>query len=116
LNRQRFSEPRSLKIQTSTAPNSSSCACERESARPQGHANALHIVAAADQTFAADPNGQGNVVAVRGVQRPAQIVDYRSIGSTPIFLASALALGGYRRAGPHVGVIGFDDGDGIWPY
>jgi hypothetical protein len=59
----------------------------------QGHANALHIVAAADQTFAADPNGQGNVVAVRGVQRPAQIVDYRSIGSTPIFLASALALG-----------------------
>jgi hypothetical protein len=58
-----------------------------------GHANALHIVAAADQTFAADPNGQGNVVAVRGVQRPAQIVDYRSIGSTPIFLASALALG-----------------------
>jgi hypothetical protein len=59
----------------------------------QGHANALHIVAAADQTFAADPNGQGSVVAVRGVQRPAQIVDYRSIGSTPIFLASALALG-----------------------
>jgi hypothetical protein len=58
-----------------------------------GHANALHIVAAADQTFAADPNGQGNVVAVRGVQRPAQIVDYRSVGSTPIFLASALALG-----------------------
>jgi hypothetical protein len=59
----------------------------------QGHANALHIVAAADRTFAADPNGQGNVVAVRGVQRPAQIVDYRSIGSTPVFLAAALALG-----------------------
>lgn len=59
----------------------------------QGHANALHIVAAADQTFAADPNGQGNVVAVRGVQRPAQIVDYRSVGSTPVFLAAALALG-----------------------
>jgi hypothetical protein len=59
----------------------------------QGHTNALHIVAAANQTFAADPNGQGNVVAVRGVQRPAQIVDYRSVGSTPVFLASALALG-----------------------
>jgi hypothetical protein len=59
----------------------------------QGHANALHIAAAADQTFAADPNGQGNVVAVRGVQRPAQIVDYRSVGSTPVLLASALALG-----------------------
>jgi len=59
----------------------------------QGHANALHIVTAADQTFAADPNGQGNVVAVRGVQRPAQIVDYHSVGSTPVFLAAALALG-----------------------
>ena len=58
-----------------------------------GYANALHIVAAADQTFAADPNGQGNVVSVRGVQRPAQIVDYRSIGSTPVYLAAALALG-----------------------
>jgi ABC-type lipoprotein release transport system permease subunit len=33
------------------------------------------------------------VVSVSGVQRPAQIVDYRSVGSTPIFLASALALG-----------------------
>ncbi|MGC2487012.1 MAG: FtsX-like permease family protein [Acidimicrobiales bacterium] len=59
----------------------------------QGHANALHIVAAANQTFAADPNGQGNVVSLRGVQRPAQIVDYRSVGSTPVLLASALALG-----------------------
>jgi hypothetical protein len=59
----------------------------------QGHSDARHIAAAADQTFAADPNGQGNVVAVRGVQRPAQIVDYRSIGSTPVFLAAALALG-----------------------
>jgi hypothetical protein len=59
----------------------------------QGRANALHIVAAANKTFAADPNGQGNVVSLEGVQRPAQIVDYRSIGSIPIYLASALALG-----------------------
>jgi hypothetical protein len=59
----------------------------------QGRANALHIVAAANQTFAADPNGQGNVVSLSGVQRPAQIVDYRSVGSTPVFLAAALALG-----------------------
>jgi hypothetical protein len=59
----------------------------------QGHADALRIAAAADQTFAADPNGEGNVVTVLGVQRPAQIVDYHSTGSTPIYLASALALG-----------------------
>jgi len=32
-------------------------------------------------------------VSVLGVQRPAQIVDYRSVGSTPVYLAAALALG-----------------------
>jgi hypothetical protein len=63
------------------------------SQRGAGPRQRTHIVAAADRTFAADPNGQGNVVAVRGVQRPAQIVDYRSVGSTPVFLAAALALG-----------------------
>jgi ABC-type lipoprotein release transport system permease subunit len=30
---------------------------------------------------------------VLGVQRPAQIVDYRSIGATPVLLATGLALG-----------------------
>jgi hypothetical protein len=59
----------------------------------QGRANMRQIAAAANRTFAADPNGQGNVVSVRGVQRPAQIVDYRSAGLTPVFLAAALALG-----------------------
>ena len=43
--------------------------------------------------FAADPNAAGNDVTVLGVQRPAQIVNYRSIGSTPVILAVGLAVG-----------------------
>ena len=36
---------------------------------------------------------------VYGVQHPAQIVNYRTMGSTPTLLAGALALGSVRRAG-----------------
>ncbi len=35
----------------------------------------------------------GDNVTVLGVQRPAQIVNYRSIGSTPVILAVGLAAG-----------------------
>jgi hypothetical protein len=58
-----------------------------------GRANLERVAAAANTTFAHDPNGTGNYVTVLSVQRPAQIVDYRSIGTTPIFLAGALAAG-----------------------
>jgi hypothetical protein len=51
------------------------------------------VARSADKLFAADPNGANNAVAVLGVQRPAQIVNYRSIGSTPVILAAGLALG-----------------------
>ena len=51
------------------------------------------IANAADKVFAADPNATGNNVTVLGVQRPAQIVNYRSIGSTPVILAVGLAVG-----------------------
>jgi hypothetical protein len=37
--------------------------------------------------------GQPDAVMVSGVQHPAQIVNYRSIGSTPAVLAGSLALG-----------------------
>jgi hypothetical protein len=47
----------------------------------------------ANETFDKDPNGFGNTVTVLGVQRPAQIVDYRSIGATPVLLATGLAAG-----------------------
>ncbi len=58
-----------------------------------GRANLERIAAVANATFAHDPNGTGNYVTVLSVQRPAQIVDYRSIGTTPVLLAAALALG-----------------------
>jgi hypothetical protein len=59
----------------------------------QGRANLQRIANEADKVFAADPHGAGNLVSVLGVQRPAQIVNYRSIGSTPVLLALGVALG-----------------------
>ncbi|MGA2124069.1 MAG: FtsX-like permease family protein, partial [Acidimicrobiales bacterium] len=58
-----------------------------------GRTNLERVAAVANATFAHDPNGTGNYVTVLSVQRPAQIVDYRSIGTTPVLLAAALALG-----------------------
>jgi len=58
-----------------------------------GRAGLQRIADVANRDFAADPNGNGNSVAILGVQRPAQIVDYRSIGSTPVILAVGLAVG-----------------------
>jgi hypothetical protein len=58
-----------------------------------GRVNLEHIAQAADKVFAADPDAEGDTVAVIGVQRPAQIVNYRSIGSTPIILAVGIAAG-----------------------
>lgn len=44
--------------------------------------------------LAAVPNGQGGgIIVVLPVQRPAEIVNYRSMGATPTVLVSALAVG-----------------------
>ena len=60
-----------------------------------GLANLQHIAAVANQAIAAVPDGggQGSAVSVVGVQRPAEIVNYRTIGATPALLAAALAVG-----------------------
>jgi hypothetical protein len=58
-----------------------------------GRADMQRIANVANKVFAADPNAGGNYVTVLGVQRPAQIVNYRSIGSTPVVLAVGLAAG-----------------------
>jgi len=58
-----------------------------------GRANMAGIIAVANKEFASDPNATGNGVTVLGVERPAQIVNYRSVGSTPVVLAVGLALG-----------------------
>jgi hypothetical protein len=58
-----------------------------------GRADMQRIADLADKVFAADPHANGQSVGVLGVQRPAQIVNYRSIGSTPVILAIGLAAG-----------------------
>jgi len=58
-----------------------------------GRADMQRIARAANRAFAADPRAAGNDVSVLSVLRPAQIVNYRSIGSTPIILAAGLAAG-----------------------
>ena len=58
-----------------------------------GRENMQRLARSANKLFAADPRGQGNTVAVVGVQRPAQIVNYRNVGSTPVILAVGLAAG-----------------------
>jgi putative ABC transport system permease protein len=58
-------------------------------------ADLQRIVAASDKVFAAATagGGQGNQLVVQGVQRPAEIVNYKTIGLTPTYLVSGLALG-----------------------
>jgi hypothetical protein len=58
-----------------------------------GLADVRHLAAAANRVLAHDPNELGNDVSVLGVQHPAEIVNYRSIGATPVLLAGGLALG-----------------------
>jgi ABC-type lipoprotein release transport system permease subunit len=58
-----------------------------------GRANLERLAAKASKELAADPNTATDNVTVLGVQRPAQIVNYKSIGSTPIVLAVGLAAG-----------------------
>jgi len=60
-----------------------------------GLANLQHVADVANQAFAALPNGEGDSysVSVLGVQRPAEIVNYHTMGDTPTLLAAALAAG-----------------------
>ena len=58
-----------------------------------GRANLDQITRAANRAFAADPNAVGNGVAVLGVSHPLQIVNYKTVGATPIVLAIGLAAG-----------------------
>ncbi len=62
---------------------------------PVGVANLQRIANTANHVFATVPDGeaQGDTVSVVSVQRPAEIVNYRSMGLTPALLTSALAAG-----------------------
>ncbi len=79
-----------------------------------GRASLQRIAEAANKVLAADPNAAGNNVTVLGVQRPVQIVNYRSIGSTPVILAVGLASGrSWRSRSPLWHRSG--TADGTWP-
>jgi hypothetical protein len=56
-------------------------------------ADLQRVADAANRAFAADPNAAGDEVNVLPVQRPAEIVNYASTGSTPVVLAGGLAVG-----------------------
>jgi len=56
-----------------------------------GRADMQRVVDAANKAFATDPEAVGDTVAVLPVQHPAEIVNYRSTGATPLVLASGLA-------------------------
>jgi hypothetical protein len=64
-------------------------------AGPAGLAGLQRIAATADKLLADAPGGSGagDTVSVLGVQRPAEIVNYGTIGVTPTLLATALAVG-----------------------
>jgi hypothetical protein len=58
-----------------------------------GRADLQRVADAADRALASAPKGagSGDDVVVLGVQRPAEIVNYGTIGETPALLATALA-------------------------
>ena len=61
----------------------------------QGQVAVRRLSDAANRILAAQPQDSicgGNVASVLGVQHPAQIVNYRSMGTTPLLLAGGLAL------------------------
>ncbi len=68
-----------------------------------GRANMQYLANEANAVFAHDKHASGNGVNVLGVERPAQIVNYRSVGSTPIILAVGLAVGAVIALGLTLG-------------
>ena len=80
-----------------------------------GLANVRHLAADANELFTHDPNELGNDVSVLGVQHPAEIVNYRSIGATPVLLAGGLGAGSDSGALDSLSLHPFDVGDEISP-
>ena len=58
-------------------------------------ADAARLVAFTDGLYRHDSRAAGNNVAAVGPQQPSQIVNYRTIGSTPEVLAGALSAGAF---------------------
>jgi hypothetical protein len=67
----------------------------KQNAPPQAALASLRDIArTANRALDSLPGGSGsNAIVVQGVQRPAEIVNYRTMGLTPTLLVSGLALG-----------------------
>jgi hypothetical protein len=91
----RFQNAVSTPYRTLNGPNLVFVRIRAGVAPSAGLANLRRIAASANRDFALVPGGAGlgNTVIVQGVQRPAEIVDYRTIGFTPALLVAALAIG-----------------------
>ena len=76
-------------------PNMVLLRVRRGSGASEGHVAAQRLSASANHILAgqsAASNCGGYVASVLGVQHPAQISNYRSIGTTPVLLAAGLAV------------------------
>jgi len=71
--------------------------------RAGGRASLMRIADTANRAFDHDPLATGDQIGILGVVRPAQIVNYRTIGSTPVLLAVALAAGAVVALGLTLG-------------
>ncbi len=58
-----------------------------------GRADLQRVADAGSRALDADPNSNGSAVTVISAQRPAEIVNYQTMGATPVILASGLAAG-----------------------
>jgi len=69
--------------------------------RAAGLADMQRVAGIGNRAFARAPNGAGtgDTVSVFSIERPAEIVNYRSTGSTPLVLATGLALGAVAALG-----------------
>src|SRR6202034_3941426 len=71
-------------------------------AEASGLADVRRIATSADNVFARLPQSSGCVgdgFAVLGVQRPAEITNYRTMGSTPALLGATLAVAALAALG-----------------
>jgi hypothetical protein len=75
-------------------PNLALVRLRPDAPRAAALASLQRIAGASNQVFASAAGGAaGNAIVVQGVQRPAEIVNYRTIGITPVLLVSGLAVG-----------------------
>lgn len=77
-----------------TGPNMALVRLRPDAPAAAALASLRRIAQVSSQAFANAPGGAaGNAIVVQGVQRPAEIVNYKTIGITPALLVSGLALG-----------------------